>query len=81
MEAGEDILEAEELLELGEEAARTTDRRRGVGDRGGHEAHHAGVLGLAEGFVLEVRDAHAGGETGDELHRLGRVGQARGAGR
>ena len=78
MEAGVDILETEELLDLGKEAARTTYRGRCIGDRSGHEAHHARILGLAQGFVLEVRDAHASGKTHDELYRLGRVSQAGG---
>ena len=70
MEAGVAILEAEERLDLGEEAARTDDRRRGVGQGRGHEADDARVLGLAQRFVLEVRHADAGGDARDELDRF-----------
>jgi len=64
-----------------EEPGRTAARRRGVGDGGGHHADDAGVLGLAEGFDLEGRHAHAGGQPEHQLHGLGGVLQVGGAAR
>ena len=46
MEAGEDILETEEFFELVEETAGTTHQRWRIGNRSGHQTHHARILRL-----------------------------------